>query len=76
MKYIVCEKPGILSLKDKEAPIRLENQALLKVNKVGICGTDLHAYSGNQAYFTYPKIYTTLILLLSNAVKSRLSLQW
>tara|TARA_B100000575_G_scaffold35927_1_gene24250 strand:- start:262 stop:1269 length:1008 start_codon:yes stop_codon:yes gene_type:complete len=56
MKYIVCEKPGILSLKDKEAPIRLENQALLKVNKVGICGTDLHAYSGNQAYFTYPKI--------------------
>ena len=56
MKYIVCEKPGILSLKDKESPIRVENQALLKVNKVGICGTDLHAYSGNQAYFTYPKI--------------------
>jgi len=56
MKYIVCEKPGEFLLKDKEAPVRKENEALLKINKVGICGTDLHAYSGNQAFFTYPRI--------------------
>ncbi|MDV7185964.1 zinc-binding alcohol dehydrogenase family protein [Lutibacter sp. TH_r2] len=56
MKYIVCEKPGEFILKEKEAPIRKENEALLKINKVGICGTDLHAYSGNQAFFTYPRI--------------------
>jgi 2-desacetyl-2-hydroxyethyl bacteriochlorophyllide A dehydrogenase len=56
MKYIVCEKPGEFLLKEKEAPIRKENEALLKINKVGICGTDLHAYSGNQAFFTYPRI--------------------
>ena len=29
---------------------------MLQVNKVGICGTDLHAYSGNQAFFTYTRI--------------------
>ena len=56
MKYIVCEEPGNFQLKEKEAPIRKENEALLKVKKVGICGTDLHAYSGNQAFFTYPRI--------------------
>ncbi|MFC5683724.1 zinc-binding alcohol dehydrogenase family protein [Flavobacterium sp. MAHUQ-51] len=56
MKYIVCEKPGEFILKEKEAPIRKENEALLQINKVGICGTDLHAYSGNQAFFTYPRI--------------------
>jgi len=56
MKYIVCEKPGEFLLKEKEAPIRKENEALLQINKVGICGTDLHAYSGNQAFFTYPRI--------------------
>jgi 2-desacetyl-2-hydroxyethyl bacteriochlorophyllide A dehydrogenase len=56
MKYIVCEKPGEFLLKEKEAPVRNENEALLKINKVGICGTDLHAYSGNQAFFTYPRI--------------------
>lgn len=56
MKYIVCEKPGEFRLKEKEAPIRKDNEALLQINKVGICGTDLHAYSGNQAFFTYPRI--------------------
>ncbi|AXT50250.1 zinc-binding alcohol dehydrogenase family protein [Aquimarina sp. BL5] len=56
MKYIVCEKPGEFSLKEKEAPVRKKNEALLKINKVGICGTDLHAYAGNQAFFTYPRI--------------------
>jgi len=56
MKYIVCEKPGELKIKEKDAPIRKEGEALLKVNKVGICGTDLHAYGGNQAFFTYPRI--------------------
>lgn len=56
MKYIVCEKPGEFILKEKEAPVRKENEALLQINKVGICGTDLHAYAGNQAFFTYPRI--------------------
>ncbi|MCM4152188.1 alcohol dehydrogenase [Arenibacter sp. N53] len=56
MKYIVCEEPGDFQLKEKEAPIRKKGEALLKVNKVGICGTDLHAYTGNQAFFTYPRI--------------------
>ena len=56
MKYIVFEKPGEFILKEKEAPIRKEGEALLQINKVGICGTDLHAYAGNQAFFTYPRI--------------------
>ena len=56
MKYIVCEKPGEFLLKEKEAPIRKSGEALLKITQIGICGTDLHAYSGNQAFFTYPRI--------------------
>ena len=56
MKYIVCEKPDQFELKEKEAPIRKAGEALLQVHKVGICRTDLHAYTGNQAFFTYPRI--------------------
>lgn len=56
MKYIVCEKPGEFILKDKEEPVKVKGEAILKINKVGICGTDLHAYSGNQAFFKYPRI--------------------
>lgn len=56
MKYIVCEKPGEFLLKEKDVPVRNDNEALLRVRKVGICGTDLHAYTGNQAFFVYPRI--------------------
>lgn len=56
MKYIVCEKPGEFILKEKENPKIKAGEAILKVKKVGICGTDLHAYAGNQAFFTYPRI--------------------
>ncbi|WP_298474142.1 zinc-binding alcohol dehydrogenase family protein [uncultured Maribacter sp.] len=56
MKYIVCETPGTFLLKEKEAPKKAAGEALLRVTKVGICGTDLHAYAGNQAFFSYPRI--------------------
>lgn len=56
MKYIVCEEPGKFVLKEKSMAIRKKGEALLKVTKVGICGTDLHAFGGNQAFFTYPRI--------------------
>ena len=51
MKYIVCEKPGKFLLKEKEAPVRKENEALLKINMVGICGTDLHAYGESGVFY-------------------------
>lgn len=56
MKYIVCEEPGKFLLIEKEAPIRKKGEALLRMTRVGICGTDLHAFQGNQPFFTYPRI--------------------
>ena len=56
MKYIVCEKPGEFILKEKDEPVKVSGEAILRIKKVGICGTDLHAYTGNQAFFKYPRI--------------------
>ena len=56
MKYIVCEQPAQLTFKSKETPLNTEGNALLRVKRVGICGTDLHAYKGNQAFFSYPRV--------------------
>ncbi|MCY3832914.1 MAG: zinc-binding alcohol dehydrogenase family protein [Chloroflexi bacterium] len=57
MKAIVLEQPGQLDLRDIAAPADPgPNEALVRVNRVGICGTDLHAYGGNQNFFSYPRI--------------------
>jgi 2-desacetyl-2-hydroxyethyl bacteriochlorophyllide A dehydrogenase len=37
-------------------PTLQEGQALVKISCVGICGTDLHAYRGNQPFFSFPRI--------------------
>ena len=33
-----------------------ENEVLVSVKRVGICGTDIHAYGGNQPFFNYPRV--------------------
>ncbi len=57
MKAIILNKPGSFSFVEKDVPKLIsENDALLKVLKIGVCGTDLHAFSGNQPFFSYPRI--------------------
>lgn len=56
MKYIVCEEPGQFIMKQQEIPDIGDDEVLLKIKKIGICGTDLHAYAGTQAFFKYPRI--------------------
>lgn len=33
-----------------------KDNAIIKIKRIGICGTDLHAFEGTQPYFTYPRI--------------------
>jgi 2-desacetyl-2-hydroxyethyl bacteriochlorophyllide A dehydrogenase len=56
MKVLVCTEPGELSYTTKEMPQLQPGHALLKIKRIGICGTDLHAFDGTQPYFTYPRI--------------------
>jgi threonine dehydrogenase-like Zn-dependent dehydrogenase len=56
MKFIVCEKPQEFVLKEKAMPEPKEGEVLLKIKRIGICGTDIHAFGGTQPYFEYPRV--------------------
>ena len=56
MKILVCDKPGELSYQEIDEPVAATGQAILKVKRIGICGTDLHAYEGTQPFFNYPRV--------------------
>ena len=43
-------------MKEVDPPRPKPGEALVRIRRVGICGTDLHAFQGEQPYFTYPKI--------------------
>jgi 2-desacetyl-2-hydroxyethyl bacteriochlorophyllide A dehydrogenase len=57
MKAIILDKPGVFNLIEKDYPtLRSSDEVLLKIRRLGVCGTDLHAYKGEQPFFTYPRI--------------------
>jgi 2-desacetyl-2-hydroxyethyl bacteriochlorophyllide A dehydrogenase len=56
MRAIVCEEPGRLAFKEKAKPEIIEGYAQIRIRRIGVCGTDLHAFEGTQPYFTYPRI--------------------
>lgn len=56
MKQLSLDSPGKFSWIESPKPKRKDHEALVKVHKVGVCGTDLHAYAGKQAIFSYPRV--------------------
>ncbi len=57
MKTLLLEKPGELKFLETGRPGQPgTSEALVRVHRVGICGTDLHAYRGKQPFFSFPRI--------------------
>ena len=53
---ITLEKPGHFIAVDAPPPAPAPGDALVRVHRIGICGTDLHAFAGRQPFFSYPRI--------------------
>lgn len=56
MKTLICTTPHQFDYADTTAPVAGKGETLLKIKRIGICGTDLHAYEGTQPFFSYPRI--------------------
>ncbi len=57
MKALTLQQPGLLLAADHPEPAGpAAGEALVRVHRIGICGTDIHAYGGRQPFFTYPRI--------------------
>lgn len=56
MKTLVCTTPGEFDYAVGERPELKSGEAIIKIKRIGICGTDLHAFEGTQPYFEYPRI--------------------
>jgi hypothetical protein len=56
MKSIYLKTPGEIGIKEVLEPIRKQNEALIKVKSIGICGSDIGAYRGTNPLISYPRI--------------------
>ncbi len=80
MKSVILKEPTHFEVIETKAPlVPTENEVQLRVKRVGICGTDLHAYVGNQPFFTYPRVLghelaLEVISIGSTAIQNNLSI--
>jgi 2-desacetyl-2-hydroxyethyl bacteriochlorophyllide A dehydrogenase len=56
MLAVICKTPGTLEAQERAMPAREDDEVLIRVRRVGICGTDLHIFGGTQPYLEYPRV--------------------
>lgn len=56
MRAIALQKPGRFQAVDIPEPNPGPGEALVAVERIGVCGTDWHAFAGRQPFFDYPRI--------------------
>ena len=56
MLTVICESPRNLQALERPRPERAPGEVLLRVKRVGVCGTDLHIFTGHQPYLAYPRV--------------------
>ena len=57
MKAIRLNQPGQFTrIEIEEAPRPAQGEALVRVHRVGICGTDIGGFLGKMPFYSYPRI--------------------
>jgi L-iditol 2-dehydrogenase/threonine 3-dehydrogenase len=75
MKQAVMITPGNIEFRDAELPGKLEpNEVLLKIRRIGVCGSDIHVFHGEHPATPYPVVqgheYSATIEAVGEAVKT------
>lgn len=55
MKALVIQMPGKAVITEVPEPVRKPGEALLKVRRVGLCGSDLNSFRGRNPMVSFPR---------------------
>ena len=56
MRQAVMIRPGEIELRDVAPPRPGRGEVLLRIRRIGICGSDVHVYHGRHPYTSYPVV--------------------
>jgi 2-desacetyl-2-hydroxyethyl bacteriochlorophyllide A dehydrogenase len=49
-------KPGVIEFRDVPVPAPRKGQALLRIQRIGVCGSDVHVFHGKHPFTKYPVV--------------------
>jgi 2-desacetyl-2-hydroxyethyl bacteriochlorophyllide A dehydrogenase len=56
MHAVVCDTPGTLRLAERARPEPRNGEVVLRIRRMGVCGTDLHIFQGKHPFLEYPRV--------------------
>ena len=56
MKALLLREPGTVTVEEIAEPEPKDGEVLLRVRRVGLCGSDLNSYRGKNPMVSYPRI--------------------
>lgn len=56
MKQALMTAPGNITIRDIEAPKPGPGEVLLRIQRIGVCGSDVHVFHGMHPYTSYPVV--------------------
>jgi 2-desacetyl-2-hydroxyethyl bacteriochlorophyllide A dehydrogenase len=56
MRQISLDAPGELVERHVQPPTASSGEALIRIKRVGVCGSDFHAFAGRHPIYTYPRV--------------------
>ena len=56
IKAAVCLRPGSLAIVERPDPAPGPGEVLVRIRRVGVCGTDMHIFAGEHPFLEYPRV--------------------
>ncbi len=56
MRQAVMTSPGKIDIREVPAPVPGDGEVLLRIRRIGVCGSDIHVYHGLHPYTSYPVV--------------------
>ena len=56
MRQAVVTAPGHLEFGESEEPVAGPGQVRIRIQRIGVCGSDIHVFHGKHPFVTYPLI--------------------
>jgi 2-desacetyl-2-hydroxyethyl bacteriochlorophyllide A dehydrogenase len=73
MKQAVMTAPGEIKVHEIEVPEPGENEVLLEIQRIGVCGSDVHVFHGMHPYTNYPVVqgheYSAILAAVGEGVQ-------
>lgn len=56
MKQAVMTEPGKIEFREADRPRPKEDEVLIEMKRIGVCGSDIHVFHGMHPYTSYPVV--------------------